>query len=87
MLVLLKRLGVEPHQFRLTHVRQERRFILLGNVLPIRVMLPMTAKLMEIVALFFMRSEIQTDFVLQLAFLGKGLDHGSSFFDVEESHF
>ncbi len=87
LLVLLKRLGVKPHQFCLTHVRQERRFILLGNILPIRVMLPMIAKLMGIVALSFMCAEIQTDFVLQLAFLGKGLDRGSSFVDVEESHF
>ena len=87
LLVPLKGLGIKPHQTRLIHVRQEHGFILFGNILPVCVMLPVFAELMGIVTLLLVRAEIQADFVLELAFVGKGLGCGSSFLDMKESHF
>jgi hypothetical protein len=87
LLVLLKGLGIKAHQTCLIHVRQERRFILFENIFPVCVMLPVLAKLMGVVTLLLARAEIEADFVLELAFVGKGLGHRSSFLDMKESHF
>jgi hypothetical protein len=87
LLVLLEGLGIKPHQTCLIHVRQERGFILFGNILPVSLMVPVFAELMGIVTLLLVRAEIQADFVLELAFVGQGLGRGSSFLDTKESHF
>jgi hypothetical protein len=87
LLVLLEGLGIKPHQTHLVHVRQERGFILFGNILPICVMLPVFSELMGIVTLLLVRAEIQADFVLELAFVRQGLGRGSSLLDMKESHF
>jgi hypothetical protein len=87
LLVLLKGLGIKPHQTRLIHVRQERGFILFRNILSVCEMLPVFAELMGIVTLLLMKAEIQADFVLELAFVRQGLGRRSSFLDMRESHF
>jgi hypothetical protein len=50
-------------------------------------MLPVFSELMGIVTLLLVQAEIQADFVIELAFVGQGLGHGSSFLDMKESHF
>jgi hypothetical protein len=49
-------------------------------------MLSMLAELMGEVTLFPMQTEIQADFILELAFLGKGFDCRSSLLDMKEAH-
>ncbi len=87
LLVLLEGLGIKPHQTCLIHVRQEGRFILFGNIFPVCSMLPVLAELMGVVTLLLVQAEIQADFVLELAFVRKGLGCRSSFLDMKESHF
>ncbi len=79
-------LGVEPHETHLIHVRQKHWIVVFGDVFPIRVMLSMLAELMEKVTLFSMQTEIQADFVLELAFFWKSFDCGSSLLDMKEAH-
>ena len=52
---------------------QESDLILVGNIFPISVMLPILAELMGIITLFFARTEIHADAgaVLQRALVGQ----------------
>ncbi len=70
---------IKPHKSRLTHVRQERGFILLRNVLPVCVVFSMTAKLMGIVALFSCAQKSRQISSFILPFLGRALVAGVPF--------
>jgi hypothetical protein len=63
--------------------------ILFGGTLPVGIMVPILAKLMGDVTFLFMRTKIKADpfAIFDFAFIGEGLIHGSSFLDIEESHF
>ncbi len=48
-----QRFGAKPHEAQAVHMLQESDLILVGNIFPISVMLPIFAELMEIITLFF----------------------------------
>jgi hypothetical protein len=79
-------LGVKPHETRLIHMRQKHWLVVFGDIFLIRVMLSILAELTGEVTLFPMQTEIQADFILELAFFGRGFDCRSSLLDMKEAH-
>jgi hypothetical protein len=79
LFMLLQCFCIKPHKSRLTHVRQERGFILLRNVLLVCVVFSMTAKLMGIVALFSCAQKSRQISSFSLPFSGRALVVGVPF--------
>ena len=69
--MLLEGLGVEPHQPRLAvHVFKQGEPVVLGNIFPVGVMLPVLAEQMIEVALSLVATEIKADPFFEGALLG-----------------
>ena len=87
-LVFFHCLLVEPQKTGLVHVGEEHRFIFVGNVLPICVMLSVLAESMRVLALPLMAAEVEADAraVLEFSLVGDGFRNRSALFDAKNTH-
>jgi hypothetical protein len=68
--MLIESLGVEPHQARLRHVLEQDEPVVLGNIFPVGVMLPVLAKQMIEVALPLVATKVKAKPFFEGALLG-----------------
>ena len=73
-LVFFHGLLVKPQETGFVHVGEEHSFILVGNVLPVCVVLAVLAQSMGVLALPFVAAEIEADAraILEFSIVGEG---------------
>jgi hypothetical protein len=89
-LMFLKSLGIKlkPHAALAVHVLEKSDLVLIGDVLPFGVVLPILAELMGVVALLLVGTEIHANAgaVLQRALIRQCFGGRSPLFDMEQAH-
>lgn len=73
-LVFFHGLLVKPQETSFVHVGKEHSFVLVGNVLPVRVVLAVRAESMGVLALPLVTAEIEADAraILEFSLVGEG---------------
>ena len=87
-LVFFHGLLVKPQETGLVHMGEEHSFILVGNVLPVRVMLSVLAESMRVLALPLVAAEVEADAraVLEFSLVGEGFGNRSALLDMKDTH-
>ena len=87
-LVLFHGLLVKPQETGLVHVGEEHSFILVGNVLPVRVMLSVLAESMRVLALPLVAAEIEADAraIFEFSLVGEGFGNRSALLVMKDTH-
>ena len=87
-LVFFHGLLVKPQETSFIHVGEEHGFIFIWYVLPVRVMLPILAESMRVLAFPVVAAEIEADAraVLEFSLVWEGFGDRSTFLDMEDAH-